>query len=67
MSSGRPMGSKNRNPTTAYQKRTRRMKRMYGEDIYKKWGKKGGNPVLLKQGKEKARRAKNEVKKESKR
>lgn len=58
MPRGRTTGSKNKNPATAYTKRTRRIKRLYGADIYKEWGKKGGNPVLLQQGKDKARRAK---------
>ena len=46
MPKGRPKGSKSRS-TDAYAKRTRKVKRKYGKDIFRKWGKKGGNPVLL--------------------
>ena len=34
--------------TTNYRKAIKRNKRKYGADIYKKWGKLGGNPILLK-------------------
>ena len=47
MPRGRPKGSKSK-ATDAYKLRTRRLKRKYGKDIFKKWGKKGGNPILLK-------------------
>ena len=53
MPKGRPKGSKSQK-TDAYDKRTRRLKRKYGANIFRKWGKKGGNPVLLK-GKKKKR------------
>ncbi len=46
MPKGRPKGSKSRS-TNGYAKRTRKLKRKYGKDIFRKWGKKGGNPVLL--------------------
>ncbi|MGA2670643.1 MAG: hypothetical protein ABSF21_04430 [Dehalococcoidia bacterium] len=55
MSRGRPRGSKSQS-TNAYVKRTRRLKRRYGKDIFKKWGKKGGNPILLKTRKKKAKK-----------
>jgi hypothetical protein len=43
----RPKGSKS---TTkgGYKARTINLRRRYGADIFKKWGKKGGNPRLLK-------------------
>lgn len=47
MPRGRPKGSKSRS-TNAYTKRTQKVKRKYGKDIFEKWGKKGGNPALLK-------------------
>ena len=47
MPKGRPKGSKSRS-TDAYAKRTRRLKKKYGADIFKQWGKLGGNPILLK-------------------
>ena len=47
MPRGRPKGSKSQS-TDAYAKRTRKLKRKHGKDIFRKWGKKGGNPVLLK-------------------
>jgi len=43
----RPKGSKTTKPN-AYVGRTRRVKRKFGKDVYKKWGKMGGNPILLK-------------------
>jgi hypothetical protein len=52
MPKGRPKGSKSKK-TDAYDRRTRRLKRQYGENIFKKWGKKGGNPTLLKSKKNK--------------
>jgi hypothetical protein len=48
MPRGRPKGSKTKVPTNAYKKRNQRIKRKFGADCYKRWGKKGGNPVLLK-------------------
>ena len=40
-------GSKTKKPN-AYAGRTRRVKRKYGANAYRRWGKKGGNPALLK-------------------
>ena len=40
-------GSKTRKPN-AYVGRTRRVKRKFGADCYKRWGSLGGNPILLK-------------------
>jgi len=48
MPRGRPKGSKSKD-TSKYKLRTRKMRREHGKDCFKKWGKKGGNPVLLKQ------------------
>jgi len=45
----RPKGSKTKN-SNAYQGRTERTKQKYGDDIYRRWGKLGGNPMLLKGG-----------------
>lgn len=47
MPRGRPKGSKSKS-VNKYKLRTRRIRRKYGADAYKKWGKMGGNPVLLK-------------------
>jgi len=47
MPRGRPKGSKSKD-TSKYKERTRQVKRKYGKDAFKTWGKKGGNPVLLK-------------------
>lgn len=47
---GRPKGSKSKSHD-GYHRRTRELKERYGEDVFHKWGKKGGNPVLLKEGK----------------
>ena len=44
---GRPKGSKSKD-TSQYKLRTRTVKKKYGKDAFKKWGKLGGNPVLLK-------------------
>jgi len=49
MPRGRPKGSKSKD-TSEYNLRTRRIRRKYGKDAYKNWGKLGGNPALLKQG-----------------
>lgn len=43
----RPKGSKTQKPN-AYAGRTKRVKRKYGANAYRKWGKLGGNPILLK-------------------
>jgi hypothetical protein len=40
-----------RRKLTQYEKRTRNVKMEYGENAFKKWGKKGGNPDLLKKKK----------------
>jgi hypothetical protein len=40
-----------------YARRTRELKRRYGSNIFERWGKKGGNPILLRQGRRKRRRA----------
>ena len=47
MPRGRPKGSKSKD-TSQYKLRTRTVKKKYGKDAFKKWGKLGGNPVLLK-------------------
>ena len=47
MSRGRPKGRKTKD-TSKYKLRTRMVKKKHGKDAYKKWGKLGGNPVLLK-------------------
>lgn len=47
---GRPKGSKTQK-SDAYAGRSARVKRKYGADVYRKWGKMGGNPVLLREGK----------------
>lgn len=52
MPRGRPKGSKSKT-TDKYKLRTRRVRRKYGDNAYKKWGKLGGNPILLKHGKKK--------------
>lgn len=46
MSMGRPKGSKSKSKE-GYVKRTELIKQLYGKDIYRIWGKKGGNPILL--------------------
>jgi len=43
----RPKGSRSRTKN-GYRARTRNIKRKYGADIFEKWGRKGGNPALLK-------------------
>jgi len=43
----RPKGSKSK-VKTGYARRTKEIKERYGEDAYRKWGKLGGNPILLK-------------------
>ncbi|KKK79812.1 hypothetical protein LCGC14_2829740 [marine sediment metagenome] len=47
---GRPKGSKSKN-RDGYTKRTEDIRKRYGEDAYKRWGKLGGNPILLKKDK----------------
>jgi len=47
MPRGRPKGSKSKD-TSKYKLRTQRVRRKHGKDCFKTWGKKGGNPVLLK-------------------
>jgi hypothetical protein len=37
-----------KNTANVYVKRTQNLKKEYGADCFKKWGSKGGNPVLLK-------------------
>ena len=49
MPRGRPKGSKSKD-TSQYKLRTRIVKKKYGKDAFQRWGKLGGNPVLLKQG-----------------
>lgn len=43
----RPIGSKSKK-RDGYARRTKEMRERYGEDVFRKWGKKGGNPMLLK-------------------
>jgi hypothetical protein len=45
---GRPKGSKSKS-REGYTRRTERLKKEHGDDVFRKWGKRGGNPVLLKQ------------------
>jgi hypothetical protein len=47
MPRGRPKGSKSKS-SKGYDARTRKVKRMYGNNAFVKWGKRGGNPILLK-------------------
>jgi hypothetical protein len=49
----RPKGSKSR-IKAGYKVRTKQIKTKYGADIFKKWGKKGGNPILLKSRRKKS-------------
>ena len=46
MPRGRPKGSKSKT-RDKYKARTRKVKRNYGANCFKRWGKKGGNPILL--------------------
>lgn len=48
MPRGRPKGSKTKKSPNQYKLRTRRVRRKYGKNAYQKWGKLGGNPMLLK-------------------
>lgn len=43
---GRPKGSKSQKHD-GYARRTCALKARYGSDVFRKWGKKGGNPVLV--------------------
>jgi len=43
---GRPKGSKSKKHD-GYSRRTREIREKYGDDVFRRWGKKGGNPVLL--------------------
>ena len=43
----KPKGSKTTKPN-AYCGRAAKVKKKYGKNAYKKWGKLGGNPILLK-------------------
>ncbi|MGD0904618.1 MAG: hypothetical protein ABR924_16905 [Terracidiphilus sp.] len=56
MPSGRPKGSRSK-VTTGYKSRTSKIKREYGKDIFKKWGKKGGNPILMKDKRKRNKKA----------
>lgn len=42
---GRPIGSKSTRHE-GYARRTQELKQKHGADIFRKWGKLGGNPVL---------------------
>jgi len=44
---GRPKGSKSKSKE-GYAKRTAEMKARYGKDVFRTFGKLGGNPALLK-------------------
>ena len=44
---GRPRGSKSTRHD-GYARRTRELKQKHGPDIFQRWGKLGGNPVLTK-------------------
>lgn len=44
---GRPKGSKTKKPN-AYAGRSDRVRAKHGKKCYRRWGKKGGNPALLK-------------------
>ena len=55
MPRGRPKGSKSRT-TDKYKLRTHRIRRKYGKDVYQKWGKLGGNPILLKHSKKRRKK-----------
>lgn len=48
----RPKGSKSIN-RSGYAGRTKRMRKKYGKDCYHKWGKLGGNPILIEHGRRK--------------
>ena len=50
ISMGRPKGSKSKKHD-GYSKRTRELKEHYGDDIFRKWGKRGGNPALVRENK----------------
>ena len=42
----RPIGSKTKKPN-AYATRSKTIRDKYGKDAYKRWGKLGGNPILI--------------------
>ncbi len=44
---GRPRGSKSKK-RDGYARRTANLKEKYGDSVFRKWGKMGGNPALLK-------------------
>ena len=44
---GRPRGSRSKTHE-GYARRTKELRERYGSDVFRKWGKKGGNPVLMK-------------------
>lgn len=44
---GRPKGSKSKSKD-GYSRRTDNLKIKYGEDVFRRWGKLGGNPALIK-------------------
>ena len=48
----RPKGSKSKTHD-GYARRTNEIRKKYGVDAFRKWGKKGGNPILLKARKKK--------------
>jgi len=48
---GRPKGSKSTRHD-GYARRTKEMKQRHGTDVFRRWGKLGGNPVLLKRNPE---------------
>lgn len=43
---GRPKGSKSKTHS-GYARRTKELRERYGCDVFREWGKKGGNPALL--------------------
>lgn len=47
---GRPKGSKSKSKE-GYKERTRKVKELYGDDCFVRWGNSGGNPILLKERK----------------
>jgi len=51
----RPKGSKNKD-NSGTKARLRKIKRRYGADAFERWGKLGGNPVLLELKKKKKKK-----------
>ena len=43
---GRPKGSKSKSHA-GYARRTADIKQKYGDNIFREWGKRGGNPILV--------------------